>query len=87
MHEQYHRPSDAPLMPRTKDMMQCFSRLLNQHLKRIEGVLDRTNNDLAAIATHVEQLERAPPPAAALLLSALRNRAVTHPLLAHWPMR
>ena len=39
--------------------------MLNQHSKRIEGVLDRTNNDLAAIATRVEQLERAPPPVAA----------------------
>ena len=56
---------DAPLTLRTKDIMQHFSRLLSQHSERIERVLDRTNNDLAAIATRVEQLERAPPPVAA----------------------
>ena len=56
---------DAPLTPRTKDIMQHFSRLLSQHSERIERVIDRTNNDLAAIATRVEQLERVSPPAAA----------------------
>ena len=56
---------NAPLTPRTNDIMQRFSRLLNQHSERIEGVLDRTINYLATIATRVEPLERAPPPAVA----------------------
>ena len=71
---------DVPLTPRTKDIMQHFSRLLSQHSERIERVLDRTNINLAALATRVEQLERAPPPVAALaavgLAQPLRNSSV-----------
>ena len=73
---------DAPLTPRTKDIMQHFSCLLSQHSERIERVLDRTNIDLAMLVTRVEQLERAPPPVAAPAAVGVaqprRNPSVAH---------